>query len=582
MRAQSKVSRCSYQLLTATQRLSELEVLLALCKAAPLIQTIDTADQLLKQLSPYLIESHSQILSHSPGLRHLNPSPWEILTGSLTSALLALGLTYTSLRPASTSAIEQYINAWSLAASSISAGQFDDDDCIEYASDGELAKVMSLSMSLLGFLDAASSYARFWTDDDRLRLLDAIRSALTEKFLVAFEAALSVVRNAHSPQRGLKEWKRYGRHYAAMGRPLGSMLLHENFMQLVVASASLFAVPSGQIIREPILDYLCKANLMRKVPTNASETALLEGLVKIAMDEMERLQDDLDYLQRVGSAWQQRVASAVKGNVLITFLCCAVRNEDIADSEVLVTWLENTLTDPVQIADPDLASVVLKSLSVLARLSPSLAAGLSRSLPRVIVQGGLDSRTAAVAAECLASILRHLPQDAIITTLYSLGNVLSSGSVSEHAPNPSLLLNNTNKPVRHTGMYSNQTTGSAISLTPSDIEEPSYVYSTIIQAVGGVARTCKDEKITALALSMLIQKIGRVSRTVDAKIIMESALLAIHSGPSELRSLLKLYVKLSHDALVEDDTATIDAVRGKSSFTGQANNCSRFCMLGIP
>ncbi|KAF2499808.1 phosphatidylinositol 4-kinase-like protein STT4 [Lophium mytilinum] len=541
-------------------RLPELEVLLALCKAAPLVQNVETAEQLLNQLSPYLVESHSQIISPSPGLRQLSPSPWEILTSSLASALLAIGLKYVSLRPAVTSAIEEYIKEWTSVASSISADQFDDDDCVEYAADGELANVMSLSMSLLGFLDAASSYTRFWTGDDRLYLLDSVRGALTEKFMVAFEAALSVVRNAHSPQRGLKDWKRYGKHYAAMGRPLGSMLLHEKFMQLVVASASLVAMPFNQDAQEPILDYLCKASLRPKVPSASSEVTLLEGLVQIAMDEMERLQNDLDYLQRVGSAWQQRLASAVKGNVLVTFLCCAVRDEDVADSDILVTWLENTLTDPVQIADTNLASVVLKSLAVLARLSPSLAAGLSRSLPRVIVQGGLDSRTAAVAAECLASVLKTLPQDAIITTLYSLGNVLSSGSVSEHALNPLPLLSSTNKPHRHTGLYSHQTAGSAISLTPSDIEEPSQVYSTIIQAVGGVARTCKDEKITALALSMLIQKIGRVNRTVDAKIIMESALLGIHSGSSELRSLLKLYVKLTHDALIEDDTATVDAV----------------------
>ncbi|KAF2810160.1 phosphatidylinositol 4-kinase-like protein STT4 [Mytilinidion resinicola] len=555
-----QISPHGASILPTKPRLPELEVLLALCKAAPLVGNVETAEQLLKQLSPYLVESHSQIISPSPGLRQLSPSPWEILTSSLASALLAIGLKYASLRPAVTSAIEQYIKEWTSVASSISADQFDDDDRVEYAADGELANVMSLSMSLLGFLDAASSYIRFWTGDDRLQLLDSIRSALTEKFTVAFEAALSVVRNAHSPQRGLKDWKRYGKHYAAMGRPLGSMLLHEKFMQLVVASASLIAMPSGQEVQEPILDYLCKANLMSKVPRDPSEVTLLEGLVQIAMDEMERLQNDLDYLQRVGSAWQQRLASAVKGNVLVTFLCCAVRNEDVADSDVLVTWLENTLTDPVQIADTNLASVVLKSLAVLARLSPSLAAGLSRSLPRVIVQGGLDSRTAAVAAECLASVLKNLPQDAIITTLYSLGNVLSSGSVSEHAPNLLLLRSSTNKPHRHTGLYSHQTAGSAISLTPSDIEEPSQVYSTIIQAVGGVARTCKDEKITALALSMLIQKIGRVNRTVDAKIIMESALLGIHSGSSELRSLLKLYVKLTHDALIEDDTATVDAV----------------------
>jgi phosphatidylinositol 4-kinase len=122
-------------------------------------------------------------------------------------------------------------------------------------------------------------------------------------------------------------------------------------------------------------------------------------------------------------------------------------------------------------------------------------------------------------------------------------------------------LNGSTKAHRHVGIYNHQTTGSAISLTPSDEEEPSHVYATVIHTIVGIARSCKDEKITALALSILIQKYGRVNQTVDTKIITESALLGVHSGPSELRSLLKLYSRLSHDSLVKNDVVMLEAVR---------------------
>ena len=543
------------------QRLPELEVLLALCKAAPLVQSADTAEQLLNQLSPYLLGSHTQVISHSSGLRDISPSPWEVLTNSLTSAILSIGLSHEILRPKVAATLDKYIEGWASVASSLSANQFDDDNCLEYAIDGELSRVMTLSVSLLGFLDSAAKHARFWTAYERLQLIELIRRALVEKFMIAFEAALSVVRNARSSQQGLREWKSYTKHYAALGRPLGAMLLHEGFMQLVVACASLLVGPADHKLEEPVLDFLQAPYPRHDTPIDSLEDALLQGLTQIAIEEMERLQNDLDYLQQVGSAWQQRLASTVKANALTTFLCCTVCNEEVADSDVLMSWLEATLTDPVQIADENLASVVLKSMSILAKLSPSISSVLSRSLPRIIVQGGLDSRTATVAADCLASVLKLLPQDAIITTLYSLGNVLSAGSLPDRGTATSPLLNGSTKAHRHLGIYNHQTTGSAISLTPSDEEEPSHVYATVIHTIVGIARSCKDEKITALALSILIQKYGRVNQTVDAKIITESALLGVYSGPSELRSLLKLYSRLSHDSLVKNDVAMLEAVR---------------------
>jgi phosphatidylinositol 4-kinase len=152
-----------------------------------------------------------------------------------------------------------------------------------------------------------------------------------------------------------------------------------------------------------------------------------------------------------------------------------------------------------------------------------------------------------------------LPQDAIITTIYSLGNVISAGPATG-SNSASLSLNGTGNTLRTPGIYAHQSNGSAISLTPSDVEEPHHVHTTIVDTVVSVASKCKDEKITALALSMLVQKIGRASKVVDVKIITDAALLGIHTPPAEFRSLLKLYATLCHDSLVKDDVVTLDAV----------------------
>jgi phosphatidylinositol 4-kinase len=561
--------------LTLVKKLPELEAVLALCKAAPFVQSSTIAEQLLHQLAPYLPESYAQILSPSPTLRDIGSSPYETLTENLTSAILSLGVRHERLQSPVRDIIIQYMKGWSSAAAELSADHFDQDDQTDFAADGDLAKVMTQSLSLLGFLNATAAHANFWSAYDRLRFVESLRSALSENFLIAFETALSVVRNARSHHHGLREWKRYAKHYAALGRPLGAMILHDSFLQVVVACAALLVDASHRDPKDDILDSLRASYNSNRILKNTSEDALADGLARIATEEMDRLDNDLDYLQRVGSAWQQRQASSVKAKVIITYLCCTVYDDDIAESDMLMSWLDSTLNDPAQSIDHDLSCTVLKSMAILAKVLPAMASTLGRSLPRVIVQGGFDHRTASVAADCLASVLSVLPQDAIITTLYSLGNVIGTGPV-DRASASSPALNGQGKALRASGIYSTQHTGSAISLTPSDFDEPHHVHTTVVQTIISVASNCKDEKITALALSMLTQKVGRVSRTVDAKIITDAAILGVQSASGEFRALLKLYTKLCHDAIVADDQMQLEAV----SFHG-FHHCITLLTLAI-
>jgi phosphatidylinositol 4-kinase len=541
-------------------KIQELEAILALCKAAPFVES------LLQRLSHYLPNIYAQIFAPSPSLRAIEPSPYEVLTYSLASAILALGVRH-NLQKEAASAVAGYVLGWTRSADDLSADQFDEDDREDYMVDGELAQVMTHSLSLLGFLNAAAEHVHFWTSHERLEFVQDVRAALSEKFLIAFETALSIVRNARSHQHGLRDWKRYAKHYAAVGRPLGGMILHDAFCKVVLASAAILVQGPAQTKMRgegDVLDWLRSSKRHgQTVIAEASEDALADGLTRIAVEEMEFLKSDLDYLQRVASAWQQRQASSVKAKVLTTYLCCTVYDEDIADAELLSAWLENVLDDPSQTADHDLSSTVLKAMAVLAKVSPPLASSLGRSLPRVIVQGNFDNRTTPVAADALASVLSLLPQDAIITTLYSLGNIISAGSAPIQNLTSSPSLNGTGKVSRATGVY-NQQHGSAISLTPSDVEEPHFVHSTVVETIVSVARNCKDAKITALALSMLIQKVGRASKIVDAKIITDAAILGIHSPPGEFKTLLKVYSKLAHDALVKDDDVILEAVSTSS------------------
>jgi phosphatidylinositol 4-kinase len=536
---------------------------LALCKAAPLLEAGRKAEQLATQLAPYVFEAHTQVFVPSPFFREIDPSPIEALSYNLTSALLSLGINHGSkLQEGISKNLWTFLRNCARAAGAIASSheQTKED---ENTSDMDGAyKVAKLTLSMLGFLEAAASYANFWPAAERITLIERVKSILSEGFLVSVETAFSTIRNSHSSDRATKEWKRYFRHYAASGRPLGAMLLQQSFMSLLVAGSSLLLVDVDMLKGHDVLDMMLSGDAMpRPMSSRSGETTFstIETMAELASDEMSLLEDGADFL-RIGSAWQQRLAFTVKAGALTSYLNCAMLNEDAADVDVLMTWLEETLADPIQVADETLASVVLRCMALVAKISQGLAPNISRILPRFIVQGGAQPRTVAIASKCLAYVLRMLSPDAIITTLYTLGNVLSSATSTERA-----LVSGVNGEVANGNSSSNfysrkQSTGSAISLVITGEEETSAVYGNVVQAICGIAGSCHDDKIIALAQSMLTQKINKVSKSVDLRIITEAAVLAVSGGPLEFKSLLKLYAKLTENGVAQNDKALLNAV----------------------
>ncbi|KAI9701436.1 MAG: phosphatidylinositol-4- kinase [Bogoriella megaspora] len=548
----------------APMTLRELETVIALSKAATRITNVKDAEQLLIHLKQYLPSAPKQTFTESPFLRDFEPSPWETFTFNVTSGLLSVGKKAAYLRDEVVASVIEYVETCaSLARTSANLsinGEINDDSDGDSSLPLGLPQVIRLTISLLGFLEAAAKDTSFFNSGERVRLIVMIRDILSDKFLTALETALSTLRNAKGSDAQTREWKRWVKHYGAKGRPLGAMLLRQSFMALVCSSASLLVVDSDALESGEILDLLQSKQRLREVRSSSSNFEMVESLADIAADEYAAVEAGSDFLQ-LGSAWQHRLAFQVKAFVLISFLCCSLLQEDAADPDSLMAWLESALADSVQMADEALATVVLKSLAVLSQISSTMASNLSRSLPRYIVQGGFDPRLAPVAASALSSILSSLPEDTTITTLYSLGNVLSSTAGADRIGTISPYNAGYANGVKSNNGRKQQPDGSSGSLDHSDSEHSPVVYGTIIHTIVGVARKSSDDNIVALAQSMLVQKIGRVSGTIDAEIVTDVATLSVCGGSQEFRSLLKLYSKLAHDALVQQNHTLLQAVR---------------------
>ncbi|KAJ4295778.1 phosphatidylinositol-4- kinase [Collariella sp. IMI 366227] len=534
----------------------EYEILLALCNTAPNLQTPQKAQMLSRHLAPYLVDSHAQTFAPSPFFRKIEPSPTESLSFHVTAALLSLGLRFADIERTVSDSISAFLDACTHATESVSRAADDDDPgAVEDAT-----RIATIAIALLGFLDAACAQADFWKAGGRRWLVKRVRALLSQPFLVAVETAFSTIRNAHSHDRHVKEWKRWVRHYDHIDRPLGATLLQRSVMRLLVAATSLLLAEDETLRESHILDILMSGNGLRRpliARSAEADFSSVETYATIAIDQMNDLESSADFDSL--SPAKQRLAFSVKACALASYLNACALNNDAADDELLMSWLEEALADPVGMADDELASVVLKSMALLCRISPPNATNVSRLLPRFIVQSGASSHIVAVASKSLAFVLQMLSKDAVITTLYTLGNVLSPG-------NDRPLTNGAGAGPYMDGQCPSHaqdrrhSTGSSISLEIFSEEESSIVQGNVVQAICEIASASGDEKITGLAQTMLAQKIVKLTDPLDARVITGAAALALSGGQSEFRYLLKRYVVVAHEAVVENKDALLQAV----------------------
>lgn len=445
----------------------EFEVLLALCKAAPLLQTFESAERLRRQLSPYLVESYNQKLSSSPFFRDIEPSPWGRLTSSLTAALLSLGLKFPSLRGDILDTINAYLDN-ALESSNI---DLDGDDVLCFA---------PLVLSFLGFLESSAKYVNFWLPAERVPLVSQIRDVISDSYLANVETAFSVVRNSNSQEGSMALWKFYVRRYSSANKPLGAMLLQREYMKLLASVTSLMVVDEPIHQGGEILDTIMSDREI--IPSSSEDPSIVEYFAQVATEGITLIEDGAEYAR---SEWQQQLGFSVKSLALISYSNCLFLNDNIADLELLLKWLAANMSDQAQMAHEDLASVTLKLLSILSNNDTRSAPNFVSTLHKFIVEGAGPSNQSTVRAsgKCLAYVLGFLPQDVTITTLNTLGHVLAS-------TNPERALK-----AERLQPFDQQTMGSSLSLASNGEEDRQYVYSSVIDTIVGVVDSCKDEKV---------------------------------------------------------------------------------------
>lgn len=429
------------------------------------------------------------------------------------------------------------------------------------------ASIVALAASLIGFFEASSRNAGFFTQQEQSHIVAALQDILSDKYLLALESTLSSIRTSKIGTGFVREWKHYLRHYAATGRPFGALALQKGFANFVEACVSTCVLDAADLQGGNVLQ-----KLMERLPHTRqlrirADPTLIQNIANIAAQEIANVEEGSDYLQ-LGSAWQQQLGHSVKASSLVAYLVCSLASEENTDQTKLIAWLGDALSDPAQATDPELANAVLRCLAILSLTSAKRAADMSRLIQKFLTSGAVPEPIAAVAAESLLFVLKTLPQDTTITTLYSLGNSLSTSGTTETAlqagshfalfgdnPLPGRAVEDTNGDI-----HSENGNLSATRSHSTSMKQPLDSFNSIVSAIVIIAKGNQDQTTTSLAVSMLVQKVGKVNRAVDLKIITEVATLVGDGGVSEFRSLLRLYQRLHQEGVVTNDQLILRAV----------------------
>ncbi|EAS28725.1 phosphatidylinositol 4-kinase [Coccidioides immitis RS] len=540
-------------------RIRDLDALLSLCEAAPLTSKPEDVAKLVTLFTDYLPDCCSLVFNSSPFLHSLETPPWELLTRNLITALLSLGLHHPSHHDQIYECVLTYVENCYRLAKELPTFDSQADRAAEHGEAQDITEIAALAVSLVGLLDGMSTYTHFWSPRERLCFVEKLHLVLSEQFLVAVETTSSTIRNLRTSDLSFQNWRRYARLSASAGRPLSSMLLQKSFLGFVRACTSPVA-ENGRIMSEnALLDrYINSLDDTRQDSDDIS--ALAKYSAQIAADQIQLLEEGSDYLQ-LGMPWQQNLAFTAKSFALVTFINCIILDEDSADIDLLLSWLETTIFNPDQMASEELATISFKSLVVLSRISRLNAPNLTRSLLQFIVQNRQSGAILAIAARSLAQNLQLLSQDTIIGTLYSLGNVLSASPTHDKTnQHTGALAEEAHLYTRHLITGTQRPNDSFISLTLDSEGDSSITYKNVIHTIITVATISKDSKIVALAQSMLLQKIGRVNVVLDACIVEETVALALKSEPTDFQLLLKFYARLYRDAVIQGNALIVDAV----------------------
>lgn len=509
----------------------ELEIIFALCNAAPAVRTEQQASDLIAVLSPYFLESSSQKFKSHASLQ-LGPSPWDYLTKTLADAMIALTNKYASLSTKTETSFKQFLSKFSL----------------------QEEQPLTAYFSLLGFLKSLISTPS---------LLDqSMTQIIVELFNAEFLDRLeSVTMKALEDEHDFTYLLAYKATSDEFNSLLFAHLVQKFFNRVLLTLASRdFENISPQETDTGLIGHLLLVN-SSDYDDEPDVTSQLDKLKTIFSRHIELIKvlcrkssaqiDELDHGSTyINISSPERVTLAMRTKGLALQVLAAGLVADIIPSDVMTETVRSSLAHPSEAVDTHISPVVISIGALLTYKGQKvIISDLIHSFPLLVSKITPDASTAFVKSisKCFALGLKPLDEDSIVTTIYSLVNLL----VSENGAPVNALrelrlrsatntFNSKTRASRSNTLYKLVQTESATSLK-EQTSENSHVFRNAITSALEIAKVYDDDSITVLTVTILSQKFLTVSRELDFYLLDGLSDIATHVSEKEFLALLKSF-----------------------------------------
>ena len=412
----------------------------------------------------------------------------------------------------------------------------------------DVKELLCAIFCLLGSCEAVMATMSTSSSEFALRLKQTIQSLIDGELLIGIESLLSSlntevsmrksssgsIRSPHDTQ--LHYLLRIRARYILQGEPPSALVIQRQVMKLFEHVCYL-SCPSGTETPGflPLKGFKERFNTLGK--------STLAAISEIAASQLESIEASADFLKFKTSPHQD-LSLSLKATCIR--LACIAFVTAHGSTTNLPNLVKNVLNDSTQMGHDELSNACLDAIAAISMNCHEHTADLNRSLRTFIINTHTQrtSSRVSVGAKRLAWCLEAISKDKVVSTLYSLVNVLASVSTSSAdrsavslRPRTALSLMN----------FDHHTVASSISLTMKTDDQRQQVYSNVIEAIAEMVCELRDEKIAELMISLLGQKFGRVNDGVDKSLAWGLAKISTIVKERDFRRILKLHAKARTD-----------------------------------
>ncbi|CUM64455.1 uncharacterized protein PRCAT00002059001 [Priceomyces carsonii] len=524
----------------------EFETVIALCESTNNeLKFASQSKDILEKLKFYFLDLPNQKISEGITKRLINSSPWFVLAEKISTAIIKIGMSFDSLFLNDTLEIFRCFN--------------------RNFFQGKTSYSHSHYLTLLGFLEGLNKVPNFLTVSfETFKVFTGLDSCIDN---FEFYNDLEDYSNTFFKHNEYHHFIESG-----LEVELSPILFIETLSKLICSIMNSIL----DNYDEPLLEFLLKTVSKRYddesskgLDISLNNMELIKQLSSLAIQKMLFLDRGESYI--IYSNLHRLKLGYLAKHYNLQAITCGTFTDNI-DIKTSQRIFKNCLEIREVMLDPDLGLSALQMGCLLVYKDELLGAPLTRAYTSLTANPKFSYALEASKSVGLAS--KVLSQDAVITTIYSLTNLLfvSNDGIELHSRNTHKR-NNCVKRLdslswkQHVNGSRNVSSQSARSGAPSaqkliDYDDLDYksVCENAITGIIEISQACSDETVTTLSVTILSQKAVRLDTAIGKLLLRGLTSCAPFLPEREFIILLKLLNRLSLDALAAKKKSLVESL----------------------